>query len=59
MKFQSNFIIFQPINNDIMCLIYYKKERSIIFLNLEDNKKISEIKNAHKKPITFLRHYLD
>lgn len=42
-----------------MCLIYYTKKRSIIFFNLVDNKKITEIKKAHKKQIIFLGHYFN
>ena len=33
--------------------------KSIICLNIIDNKKVIEIKNAHSEPITNFRHFLD
>ena len=44
---------------DIFYIIYSSKIKSIIFYDLIDNKKIIEIKNAHKKDITAYRHYAD
>ena len=52
----DNFCVFKSINN-IYCLIYGFK-KSIICLNLDNNKKMSEIKNASDYLINF-RHYLD
>ena len=52
------FCIFKSIN-DILYLIYTNYQKSIISYNLIDNRKINEIKNAHKKFIINSRHYLD
>ena len=57
-KLDNSFIIFKSIDN-ILFLIYSTKNISIISFNLIDNKKINEIKNAHKKYIANFRHYLD
>ena len=52
------FTIFKSINN-ILYLIYGNKNISIICLNLNNNQKINEIKNAHNDIIIIFRHYLD
>ena len=54
----NTFCVFKSIY-DIFYLIYRTKNNSIIFYNLIDNKKINEIKNAHKQDITNFRHNLD
>ena len=45
--------------NEIFYLIYSTKKNSIIFYDIIENKKIIEIKNAHKDIITGFRHHLD
>ena len=52
------FCIFKSIN-DIYYIIYTNKNRSIISLNLVNNNKINEIKNAHEETIRNFRYYLD
>ena len=52
------FCIFKSIN-DIYYIIYTNKNRSIISLNLVNNDKINEIKNAHEETIRNFRYYLD
>ena len=54
----NTFIIDNSVD-DIIYLIYSTNKKSIIFYNILDNKKINEIKNAHNKDITNLRHFLD
>ena len=54
----NTFTVFKSISN-ILYLIYTNKEKSILFYNLIDNKKITEIKNAHKEIITNFLYYLD
>ena len=54
-KFDT-FCAFNSID-DILFFIF-GKNGSIICYNLIDNKKINEIKNAHKK-VAFLRHFFD
>ena len=54
----NSFCSFKSINN-IYYLIYVNMYNSLISYDLIDNKKIIEIKNAHSKYITNLRHYLD
>ena len=39
--------------------IYIDKKNSIISYDIINNRKINEIKNAHKEYITYLRYYLD
>ena len=46
-------------NNNMLLLIYGNKNNSIISLNLINKKIIQEIKNAHNKLISNIRHYLD
>ena len=50
--------VFESIDK-ILYLIYPRNKNSIILYDLIDNKKICEIKTAHKYYITNLRHYLD
>ena len=54
----NSFIIIDSIDK-ILYLIYPNNKYSIILYDLIDNKKICEIKKAHKYYITNLRHYLD
>ena len=53
-----NFIIFKSVN-DIYILIYGLINNSIILYNINDNKRINEIKNAHNKDIEKFKYYLD
>ena len=53
----NSFTIFKSIN-DIIYLVYPNKE-SLIFYDLINNQKISEIKNANKGSITSIKYYLD
>jgi len=43
----------------IQIAIYGNNEKSIISYNLINKEKINEIKNAHQKHITNIRHHLD
>ena len=43
----------------ILYLIYSKRNLSIISYDIIDNKKMNEIKNAHKELIINFRHHLD
>ena len=54
----NSFIVFKTIN-DILCLVYTKENKSIITYSLDNNKKINEIKNAHKYYIRDIRYHLD
>ena len=54
----NSFCIFKSIDG-ILCLIYSNKNNSIISYNLDSNKKLNEIKNAHNKHISNIRYYLD
>ena len=56
--FDNTFCTFKSIN-DIIYLIYSKKNSSIITYNLISQQIINEIKNAHTKYISSLRHCLD
>ena len=56
--YDNSFSLFYSINL-IYYLIYPTSYKSIIILNLINNKRIIEIKNAHNNYITNLRHYLD
>ena len=46
-------------SNEYLYLIYTNNKNSIIFYNLLDNKKVSEIKNAHISKINDLKHIYD
>ena len=52
------FCVFKSIDK-ILYLIYINENKSIIFYNLINKQKISEIKKAHKLSIFNFRHYLD
>ena len=54
----NSFCSFKSINN-ILYLIYSTSNISIIFYDLMNNQNINQIKKAHKKLITNIRHYLD
>ena len=54
----NTFCAFKSINN-IYYIIYTNEESSIISFDMTNYKKINEIKYAHLKKITNLRHYLD
>ena len=54
----NTFTVFNSIDN-ILYLIYGTINKSIISFNLLENKKVIEIKNAHKELITNFRYYLD
>ena len=54
----NTFTVFKSIH-DYIFLIYSTKLKSIICFNLIEEKKIIEIKNAHKEFITNFRHYID
>ena len=53
-----SFTAFKSIDN-ILYFISTNQKRSIISYNIIDNKKINEIKNAHKTQIESFRYYLD
>jgi WD40 repeat protein len=57
-SFNNSLSEFQSVD-DIIYIIYSNKNRSIISFNLIKNKKIAEIKNAHEKDISNIRHCLD
>ena len=52
------FVVFNSINN-IFYLIYANSEKSIISNDVINNKKINEIKNAHKNNIMNFRYNFD
>ena len=54
----NSFCSFKSINN-ILYLIYSTSNISIIFYDLMNDQNINQIKKAHKKFITNIRHYLD
>ena len=54
----NTFTVFNSVNN-ILYLIYATKDKSIISYNLLEDKKIIEIKNAHKELVVNFRHYFD
>ena len=54
----NTFSIFRAINN-IIFLIYGNNEKSIISFYLINKEKINEIKKAHQKDISNIRHHLD
>ena len=54
----DKFIVFKSFNR-ILYLIYSDNNKSIISYNIIDNKKINEVKNAHKDYISSFRYYLD
>ena len=52
------FIVFNSINN-ISHIIYVKENNTIVNYNLNEQKVITEIKNAQERIITNFNHYLD
>ena len=52
------FTVFNSINN-ILYLIYSDINRSMISYDLNNKRKINELKNIHNEYITNFRHYLD
>ena len=56
--FTNTFTIFKSINN-FLFLIYSSKNKSIICYDLENEKQIAEIKNAHTEYCFNIRYYLD
>ena len=53
-----NFIIFKSFNDNFH-LVYSTESNSIVYYNIEDRKKITEIKNCHKKSIYLLKYITD
>ena len=56
--YENTFIAFKSMY-DILVLIYTNSECSIISYDIKDNKRINEIKSAHKYNITQFQHYFD
>ena len=54
----NSFTVFKAINN-ILYLIYANKNKSIICYDINELKKIKELKTNHNEYITNFRHYLD
>ena len=54
----NTFTVFNSINN-ILYLIYSDINRSMISYDLNNKRKINELKNIHNEYITNFRHYLD
>ena len=57
-QLDNTFIVFTSLEN-ITAIIYANINLSIISYNLNDNKRIIEIKKAHKNKVSNFRHYLD
>ena len=57
-EIRNSFIIFKSIN-DILCMVYANKSKSILLYNMIDYKIINEIKRAHNNFISSFVHYLD
>lgn len=57
-SYNDTFDIFRSKYN-IFYVIYINEKKSIISYNLNDNKKINEIKKAHNDNIINLKHYSD
>ena len=55
----NTFTAFNSLNNIIYLIYAGKNNNSIVCYDLKVNKEISEIKNAHSKFITQIKHYLD
>ena len=53
----NTFCVFTSIIRNISYLIYANKSHSIISYNLSIEQKLFEVKNAHEKHITFIKHY--
>ena len=56
--FDNSFCVFNSINN-ILYLIYANDNKSIISYDLNNMKKVNEIKTPHNDYISYFRHYLD
>ena len=56
--FDNSFTIFKSIN-DILLIIFASQNKSIILFNLDNNKIINEIKNAHEYYVTNFRYHCD
>ena len=54
----NTFTVFLSVDK-ILYLIYATKNRSIVSYNLNENKKVNEIKNAHNELIVNFRYYFD
>ena len=54
----NTFTVFKSIN-EILYLIYSNKNKSIICYDLNQQKKIAEIKKSHNEFITNFRYYYD
>lgn len=54
----NSFSVFETFDH-ILMIIYATRNNSIISYDIIDNKKIKEIENAHKKPITIFCHCCD
>ena len=54
----NSFTFFKSING-IIYLIYSNANKSLIFYDFVNFKKIIEIKNAHKENISTIKHFLD
>ena len=54
----NTFVVFKSLE-EILYLIYSTENNSIICYNIENNKKINEIKNHHDEYISNFRHYSD
>ena len=55
---ENTFSLFNSKDN-ILCLVYGTKELSIISYNINDNKKMIEIKKAHNDDIIGINHFFD
>ena len=55
-SYNNSFCTFKSINN-IFHLIYSTKDKSIIFMDLINNQKLNEVKEAHNEEISSFRHY--
>ena len=56
--FDNSFCVFTTYN-DLYYIIYSNENKSIICFDLNNNKNVNEIKNAHKDYITSFRHFFD
>ena len=56
--FDNSFCIFKSINN-ILYLIYANDNKSMVSYDLNNMKKVNEVKKPHNDYISYLRHYLD
>ena len=54
----NSYIIFTSVDN-IICLVYYSEDRNIIFYDLTNQQKISELKYHHMHNLTNFQHITD